>query len=61
MNEQEQKIIDAAISVSLFSRTHDWPREFSPEWFEYAHKLDLLATELAKLYPSLNRIHESKP
>lgn len=49
-----QRIIDAAVLVAIFSKTHTWPAEGSPEFSEFAQLLDSLATEINRVYPSFN-------
>jgi hypothetical protein len=55
MTPKEQAIIDAAVEVSVFSKTHSYPAEGTPDFFEFAQKLDVLATAINAAYPSFNR------
>lgn len=55
MTPQEQAIIDAACEVATFSSTHIWPAENSPEYFEFAEKLNLLGSLINARYPSFQR------
>lgn len=55
MTSQQLQIIDAAIEVATFSRTHTWPKERSPEFHAFAQKLDALSTAIQKEYPKFNR------
>lgn len=52
---KEQGIIDAAVEVAVFSKRNSYPREGTPEFFEYAEKLDALCTAIGAVYPSFNR------
>ena len=54
MSTKEQAIIDAAVAVSVFSKTHAYPTEGAPEWFEFAAKLDALATAINAAFPHFN-------
>lgn len=54
-------IEDAAVEVAAFSRTHGWPKERSIEFFEFAQKLDVLATCLGKKYPYFNKCMSHQP
>lgn len=49
-----QAVIDAAVEVAVFSKTHEWPKEGSPEFFEFAQKLDNLATGINRVFPRFN-------
>lgn len=51
---KELSIIDAAVEVATFSKTHEWPQNHSPEFFDFANKLDRLATAINAFYPSFN-------
>ncbi len=53
-SEKEALIIDAAFDVAVFSKTNTWPKESSPEFFEFAEKLNRLATAINARYPSFN-------
>lgn len=55
MTEKQQAIIDAAVEVATFSKTHEWPQNHSPEFFDFANKLDRLATAINAEYPAFNR------
>lgn len=48
------KIVDAACEVATFSKTHEWPAFASPEFFEFAKRLDALATAINTNYPGFN-------
>jgi len=48
-------IEDAAVAVATFSKTHEWPKEGSPEFFKFAQLLDNLATAINAKYPEFNR------
>jgi hypothetical protein len=50
-----QNIEDAAVLVATFSKTHEWPSFGTPEFFEFAQKLDVLSTAITAKYPSFNR------
>ena len=50
----DQAIIDAAVDVAVFSKTNLWPAESSPEFFEFARRLDVLATAINRRYPHFN-------
>ena len=41
-------VIDAAVRCSLFTRTHSYPVEMSPEFFEFMGLMDKLDTELRR-------------
>lgn len=49
-----QPIIDAAVNVAIFAKTHNWPAEASPEFFEFANLLDKMSTEINRVYPSFH-------
>ncbi len=55
MTTKEQSIIDAAIDVAVFSKTHTWPTEGSPDFFLFAQLLDVLATAINAQLPTFNR------
>lgn len=55
MDEKTIAIIDAAVEVAHFSKTHEWPKEGSPEFFEFAQKLDVLATAITARFPGATR------
>ncbi len=55
MNDQTIAIIDAAVEVAHFSKTHAWPSEGTPEFFEFANKLDALATAITARFPAFQR------
>lgn len=54
MNTHDRAVIDAAVEVATFSKTHEWPKEGSPEFFELAQMLDRLATHINAAYPGFN-------
>lgn len=54
MTPAEQSIVNAAVEVSIFSKTHAYPAEGTPGFFEFAHKLDALATAINAAYPHFN-------
>lgn len=47
-------IIDAAVAVATFSKTHEWPQNNSPEFFDFSNQLDRMATAINAAYPSFN-------
>lgn len=51
----ELLIIDAAVEVAVFSKTHEWPKEMSPDFFKFAQLLDDLATKIQARYPEFNK------
>jgi len=55
MDPKITAIIDAAVEVATFSKTHEWPQNHSPEFSDFANKLDRLATAINAQYPSFNR------
>ncbi len=55
MTANQQAIIDAACEVAVFSSTHHWPMENSPEYFEFAEKLHRLGSLINAAYPSFLR------
>lgn len=55
MDEKTIAIVDAAIEVAHFSKTHEFPKEGSPEFFEFAQKLDVLATAITARFPAFQR------
>lgn len=55
MDDKTTAIIDAAVEVATYSKTHEWPQNHSPEFFEFSNKLDRLATAINAAYPSFNR------
>jgi len=52
MDPKTIAIIDAAVEVAHFSKSHAWPVENSPEFFEFAQKLDALATAITARFPA---------
>lgn len=54
MTSAEQAIIDAAIEVSVFSKTQPYPSGGTPKFFAFAQKLDALATAINAAYPNFN-------
>lgn len=62
MSPSQQAIIDAACEVAIFSKTHAYPSEGTPEFFEFAQLLDRLATAINAECPVFNRnIQNRKP
>lgn len=55
MTSKQIAIIDSAIEVAVFSKTHDWPEQDSKEFFEFAEMLNRLATAINAEYPNFNR------
>jgi hypothetical protein len=55
MEPNTTPIVDAAFDVAVFSKLHAWPVEGSPEFFEFAQKLDRLACAIQAAYPMFNR------
>lgn len=55
MHDDDQAIIDAAVEVATFSKVHAYPAEGSPAFFEFAEKLDALATAIRKRHPHFDR------
>jgi len=51
MTPEQTAIIDAAIDIVVFSKTHEWPPKFSPEFFEFADKLNQLEGAVNTMYP----------
>jgi hypothetical protein len=47
-------IVDAAVDVAVFSRTHGYPESGTPDFFRFAELLDKLSTEIAKQYPAFS-------
>lgn len=43
------------MEVAVFSSTHTWPAENSPEYFEFAEKLNRLGSFLNAAYPAFGR------
>lgn len=62
MTSQQLAIIDAAIEVAVFSRTHEYPDWGTPECFAFSTKLDALSSAIQSEYPNFNRnIRPSQP
>jgi hypothetical protein len=55
MTPKQQAIIDAACEVAVFSKTNAYPQEGTPLFFDFAQKLDALATAINAEYPNFNR------
>ena len=55
MTTKQLAIIDAACEVAAFSKTNAYPQEGTPLFFDFAKKLDALATAINAEYPSFNR------
>lgn len=55
MTDEEQAVINAAIKVVSFSKTNEWPIEFSDKFFEFSGLLNNLNNKINKLYPSFER------
>lgn len=54
MNPLHHAIIDTATEVAVFSKTHSWPAENSPEFFQFAELLDKLGTQINAACPGFN-------
>lgn len=55
-NEQKELfIIDAAVEVAVFSKSHTWPQFGSPDFFAFAQLLDDLAAKIQARYPEFNK------
>ena len=64
MTTKQLAIIDAACEVAAFSTQNVYPQEGTPPFFEFAQKLDVLATAIASEYPAYfkaKRAGEGKP
>jgi len=55
IDAKTEAIVDAACSVAIFSKTREFPKEGTPSFFEFAQKLDALATAINAKYPDFNR------
>ena len=55
MDEKTIAIIDAAVEVAHFSKTHAYPEEGTPDFFEFAQKLDALSTAITARFPAFQR------
>lgn len=55
MTSTQQAIIDTAFEVAHFSKTHEFPKDGSEEFFHFATLLDRLATAINAEYPAFNR------
>jgi hypothetical protein len=55
MTTKQLAIIDAAIEVAVFSKTHNWPEIYSKEFFELTDKLNQLEIAINAEYPNFNR------
>ena len=55
MTTKQLAIIDAACEVAAFSKTNAYPQEGTPLFFDFAQKLDALATAINAAYPNFNR------
>jgi len=55
MDEKTIAIVDAAIDVAHFSKTHAYPAEGTPEFFEFAQKLDALSNAIVARFPAFQR------
>lgn len=49
------KVLESAFDVAYFSKINTYPKEGTPEFFEFAQKLDVLATSINSAYPSFNK------
>lgn len=45
------EIDDAAVDVVVFAKTHDWPKENTPEFFEFAEMITRLECAIRNKYP----------
>jgi hypothetical protein len=55
MTTKQLAIIAAACEVAAFSKTNAYPQDGTPLFFDFAQKLDALATSINAEYPSFNR------
>lgn len=52
MTTKQLDIIDAACEVAAFSKQNAYPQEGTPLFFDFAQKLDALATAINAEYPN---------
>ncbi len=55
MDEKTIAIVDAAVEVAYFSKTHAYPKEGTRDFFDFAEKLDALATAITARFPAFQR------